>query len=128
MNSQIDKIVYSNIKNYLEQRGITEHQCIIACSLNSSYFSNLRKGITKHFRMCDVVKIARFLEVPLEDICKYNYDSDELFMPRYKLLSRDEKVLTHAFKKLDPIGRINAAEFINEEFKRTKERAKQHIK
>ncbi len=125
MNSQIDNIIYSNIKNLLEVRGVTEHQCILACSLNSCYFSNIKKGVTKHLRMCDVFKIALFLEVSLEDLCKGRESSDELFLPRYKLLSRDEKVLTCAFKRLDPVGRIKAAEFINEEFERTKQRARQ---
>lgn len=125
MKSKVDDIIYMNIIHLLEVHGISEHQCILACGLNSCYFSNIKKGITKHFRICDVVKIATFLEVTLDDLCQFKNTRDDFFIPHYKLLSRDEKVLTHAFKRLDPVGRINAAEFINEEFERTKQRARQ---
>ena len=125
MNSYIDRVIYANILSLLDSRGISEHKCITACSLNSCYFSNFKKGITKHFRICDVLKIAQFLEVTLDDLCKTDESINSLFVPRYKLLSRDEKILTSAFKKLDPVGRIKAAEFINKEIIRSKERVRQ---
>ncbi len=119
----IDSIVYRNLMHLIEKSGLNEHLCTAACGLNPNFFLNYRKGITKHFRLCDLFELAKFFEVSIEYLCRYENTADEFFLPKHKLKPRDEKVLMYNFKKLDPESRIRLAEAIAKELEETKARA-----
>lgn len=118
----IDTIVYHNMQHLLEKHGISERLCTIACDLNPNFFVNFRKGRTKHFRICDLMAVAIFFEVSIDYLCSFKNTQDELFVPKYKLKPRDEKVIMHGIKQLDPVGRINIALALNAELEAKKER------
>ncbi len=118
----IDEILYRNMQHLLEKYGISERHCTLNCRLNPNFFVNYRKGVTKHFRVCDIMEVARFFEVSIDYLCKYENSSDSFFMPKYKMKPRDEKVLLNGIKKLDPVGRIHIAEMLNDEIAKTRER------
>ena len=120
----IDSIIFQNIEHLIETTGVTEHQCVLSCRLNSNFFTNYKKGKTKHFKICDIVEIARFFDVDISYLCDFGNARDDFFMPRYKLNKRDEKTLLAAFKRLDPVGRIMVADAINAEIENTKIRNK----
>lgn len=120
----VDEIVYLNLIHLIEKNGITERVCTGFSDISPNFFVNYRKGRTKHFKIRDLVKLAAFFEVSLDYLCQYKNTKDEFFRPNYKLKSRDEKVLLYAFKKLDPVGRINVSDAINSELAETKKREK----
>lgn len=122
----VDETVYLNLIHLIEKNGINERVCTGCAGVSPNYFANYRKGRTKHFRICDLVKLASFFEVSLDYLCQYKNTKDEFFRPNYKMKSRDEKVLLYAFKKLDPIGRINVSEAISAELTETKKREKEN--
>ena len=122
-----DEIVYLNLMHLIEKNGITEKICTGCCELSPNYFTNYRKHRTKHFRICDLKKLAVFFEVSLDYLCQYKNTKDEFFRPTYKLKQRDERVILNAFKKLDPVGRINVSALINAELEETKKREKEKI-
>lgn len=124
----IDNIVYQNMEHLIEKSGLTERLCTTACNLNPNFFVNYRKGRTKHFRICDLVEIAAFFDVSLDYLCHFENTRDDMFLPRYKLKARDEKVIMYGIRRLDPVGRINIAEHLGEEIKASKERIKQNQK
>lgn len=119
----IDSIVYRNLMHLIEKNGLTEHLCTSACRLNSNFFLNYRKGITKHFRLCDLFELAKFFDVSIDYLCRFENTADEFFLPKHKLKPRDEKVLMYNFKKLDPESRIKLADSISKELAETKSRA-----
>ncbi len=121
----IDSIVYQNMEHLIEKSGISERLCTTACNLGPNFFVNYRKGRTKHFRICDLIEIAAFFEVSLDYLCHYENTRDDMFLPKQKLKPRDEKVIMHGIRRLDPVGRINIAEHLNEEIKASRERIKQ---
>lgn len=122
-----DEIVYLNLMHLIEKNGINERICTGCTGVGPNYFLNYRKGRTKHFKIRDLVKLAAFFEVSLDYLCQYKNTKDEFFRPNYKLKPRDEYVLLYAFKKLDPVGRINVSEAINAELLETKKREKEQI-
>ena len=122
-----DEIVYLNLMHLIAKNGINERICTGCTELSPNFFLNYRKGRTKHFRVCDLIKLASFFEVSLDYLCQYKNTKDEFFRPNYKLKPRDEYVLLYAFKKLDPVGRINVSEAINAELSETKKREKEQI-
>ncbi len=122
-----DEIVYLNLEHLIEKNGISERVCTGCCEISPNYFVNYRKGRTKHFKIRDLIKLAVFFDVSLDYLCQYKNTKDEFFRPTYKLKSRDEKVLLYAFKKLDPVGRINVTDAINTELIETKKREKEKI-
>ena len=122
-----DEIVYLNLIHLIEENGITERVCTGCCDVSPNYFVNYRKGRTKHFRISDLIKLAEFFDVSLDYLCQYKNTRDEFFRPSYKLKKRDEKVLLYAFKKLDPVGRINVSDAINRELQETRKREKEKI-
>lgn len=123
-----DEIVYLNLVHLIEKNGLNERICTGCCDISPNYFVNYRKGRTKHFKIRDLIKLATFFDVSLDYLCQYKNTKDEFFRPTYKLKSRDEKVLLYAFKKLDPVGRINVTDAINQELLETKKREKEKIK
>ena len=125
LSMNIDSIVYQNIRHLLDKYGISERNCTLCCRLNPNFFSNYRKGVTKHFRICDIIELARFFDVSVDYLCKYGNTRDEFFVPHHKLLIRDEKILMNAFKKLDPVSRIAVTDVLAEETKNTRLRRKQ---
>ena len=68
-----------------------------------------------------------FFDVSLDYLCQYKNTKDDFFRPTYKLKPRDEKIILNAFKKLDPVGRINVADVINAELIETKKREKEKL-
>lgn len=122
-----DEIVYLNLVHLIEKNGITERVCTGCADLSPNFFVNYRKGRTKHFRICDLAKLAAFFDVSIDYLCQYKNTKDEFFRPKYKLKPRDEHVLLYAFKKLDPVGRIKVSEAINAEFEEVKKREKEQI-
>lgn len=122
-----DEIVYLNLMHLIEKNGINERVCTGCADVSPNYFVNYRKGRTKHFKIRDLVKLAVFFDVSLDYLCQYKNTKDEFFRPTYKLKKRDEKVLLYAFKKLDPVGRINVTDAINAELAATKMREKEKI-
>ena len=102
-----DEIVYLNLMHLIEKNGLNERICTGCCEISPNYLVNYRKGRTKHFKIRDLVKLAEFFDVSLDYLCQYKNTKDEFFRPKYKMKSRDEHVLLYAFKKLDPVGRIN---------------------
>lgn len=122
-----DEIVYLNLMHLIEKNGLNERICTACCQVSPNFLVNYRKGRTKHFRICDLVKFASFFEVSLDYLCQYKNTKDEFFRPKYKMKPRDEYVLLHAFKKLDPVGRINVSEAINKELSETRLREKENI-
>ena len=122
-----DEIVYLNLMHLIEKNGINERICTGCTGVGPNYFLNYRKGRTKHFKIRDLVKLSAFFEVSLDYLCQYKNTKDEFFRPNYKLKPRDEYVLLYAFKKLDPVGRINVSEAINAELSETKKREKEQI-
>ncbi len=122
-----DEIVYLNLMHLIEKNGLNERVCTGCCDISPNYFVNYRKGRTKHFKIRDLIKLAVFFDVSLDYLCQYKNTKDEFFRPTYKLKSRDEKVLLYAFKKLDPVGRINVSDAINQELLETKQREKEKI-
>jgi len=120
----IDSVIFQNIEHLIETTGITEHQCVLACNLNSNFFTNYKKGKTKHFKIHDIVEIARFFEVDLAYLCDFANTRDDFFVSKHKLNKRDEKTLLVAFKRLDPVGRIVVADAINAEIENSKMRNK----
>lgn len=122
-----DEIVYLNLMHLIEKNGITERICTGCAEISPNYFVNYRKSRTKHFRICDLVKLAAFFDVSIDYLCQYKNTKDEFFRPNYKLKKRDEKVLLYAFKKLDPVGRINVSDAINAELQESKKREKEKI-
>lgn len=122
-----DEIVYLNLMHLIEKNGLTERICTGCVEVSPNYFVNYRKGRTKHFKICDLVKLAAFFDVSLDYLCQYKNTKDEFFRPTYKLKKRDEKVLLYAFKKLDPVGRINVSDAINAELNEAKKREKEKI-
>ena len=120
-----DEIVYLNLIHLIEKNGINERVCTSCTEVGPNYFLNYRNGRTKHFRICDLIKLAAFFDVSLDYLCQYKNTKDEFFRPTYKLKPRDEKVLLYAFKKLDPVGRIKVSDAINEELLETKKREKE---
>lgn len=123
----VDEIVYLNLMHLIEKNGINERVATGCCNVSPNYLVNYRKGRTKHFKIRDLVKLAEFFEVSVDYLCQYKNTKDEFFRPTYKMKSRDEKVLLYAFKKLDPVGRINVADAINAELSETKKREKEAI-
>ena len=121
----VDEIVYLNLIHIIEKNGLNERICTGCTGVGPNYFLNYRKGRTKHFRICDLVKLAAFFEVSLDYLCQYKNTKDEFFKPTYKLKPRDEYVLLHAFKKLDPVGRIHVSDAINAELQETLMREKE---
>ncbi len=121
----VDSIIYQNLEHLIETTGVTEHQCILSCGLNSNFFSNYRNGKTKHFKIHDIIELAHLFEVDLNYLCDFKNTRNEFFVPKYKLQKRDEKTLLAAFKRLDPVGRINVADAISREINNSKERLKQ---
>ncbi len=122
-----DEIVYLNLVHLIEKNGINERVCTGCADVSPNYFLNYRKGRTKHFKIRDLVKLAAFFDVSLDYLCQYKNTKDEFFRPTYKLKKRDEKVLLYAFKKLDPVGRINVTDAINAELLAVKMREKEKI-
>ena len=122
-----DEIVYLNLVHLIEKNGLNERVCTGCSGVSPNYFVNYRKGRTKHFKIRDLVKLAAFFDVSLDYLCQYKNTKDEFFRPTYKLKVRDEKVLLYAFKKLDPVGRINVSDAINQELSETKKREKEKI-
>ena len=122
-----DEIVYLNLMHLIEKNGLNERICTGCADVSPNYFVNYRKGRTKHFKIRDLIKLAEFFDVTLDYLCQYKNTKDEFFRPNYKLKVRDEKVLLHAFKKLDPVGRINVSDAINQELLETKKREKEKI-
>lgn len=122
-----DEIVYLNLIHLIEKNGLTERICTGCTDVSPNFFVNYRKGRTKHFRICDIIKFAAFFEVSLDYLCQYKNTKDEFFRPKYKLKPRDERVILYAFKKLDPVGRINVSDAINAELAETKKREKEAI-
>ncbi|MBO5059615.1 MAG: hypothetical protein J6C82_01705 [Clostridia bacterium] len=118
----IDETLYRNMQHLLEKYGISERNCTLSCCLNPNFFLNYRKGVTKHFRVCDIIEVARFFEVSIDYLCRYENTSESFFMPKYKLKPRDEKILMNAIRRLDPVGKINLANMLHEELGKTKER------
>ena len=123
-----DEIVYLNLVHLIEKNGLNERVCTGCCGISPNYFVNYRKGRTKHFKIRALTKLAEFFDVSLDYLCQYKNTKDEFFRPTYKLKVRDEKVLLYAFKKLDPVGRINVTDAINQELLETKKREKEKIK
>lgn len=123
-----DEIVYLNLMHLIEKNGINERVCTGCADVNPNYFVNYRKGRTKHFKIRDLVKLAAFFDVSVDYLCQYKNTKDEFFRPTYKLKKRDEKVLLYAFKKLDPVGRINVTDAINAELLEVKLREKEKIR
>ena len=124
----VDEIVYRNLMHLIEKNGINERITTGCCSVSPNFLVNYRKGRTKHFKIRDLVKLAAFFDVSVDYLCQYKNTRDEFFRPTYKLRSRDEKVLLYAFKKLDPVGRINVSEAISAELLQTKKREKEVVK
>ena len=122
-----DEIVYLNLTHLIEKNGINENVCTTCCDLNLNFFTNYRKHRTKHFRICDLKKLAVFFDVSLDYLCQYKNTKDDFFRPVYKLKPRDEKIILNAFKKLDPVGRIHVSEAINKELIETKKREKEKL-
>lgn len=123
-----DEIVYLNLMHLIEKNGLNERVCTGCCDISPNYFVNYRKGRTKHFKICDLIKLATFFDVSLDYLCQYKNTKDEFFRPTYKLKKRDEKIILYAFKKLDPVGRINVSDAINKELQETKKREKEKIR
>ena len=121
----VDAVVYRNVTHLLEKYGISERNCTLCCRLNPNFFTNYRKGVTKHFRICDIIELARFFEVSVDYLCKYGNTRDDFFVPQHKIKMRAEKILLGAFRKLDPVSRIAVADVMNIEIKKTRERRKQ---
>ena len=122
-----DEIVYLNLMHLIEKNGLNERICTGCCGVSPNYLVNYRKGRTKHFKIRDLIKLAEFFDVSLDYLCQYKNTKDEFFRPKYKMKARDEHVLLYAFKKLDPVGRINVSEAINKELEETKKREKENI-
>ncbi len=122
-----DEIVYLNLMHLIEKNGLNERICTGCCEVSPNFLVNYRKGRTKHFKIRDLVKFADFFDVSLDYLCQYKNTKDEFFRPKYKMKSRDEHVLLYAFKKLDPVGRINVSDAINKELEETKKREKENI-
>ena len=122
-----DEIVYLNLTHLIEKNGITENICTTCCDISSNFFTNYRKHRTKLFRICELKKLAVFFDVSLDYLCQYKNTKDDFFRPTYKLKPRDEKIILNAFKKLDPVGRINVADVINAELIETKKREKEKL-
>lgn len=122
-----DEIVYLNLMHLIEKNGLNERICTGCCEVSPNFLVNYRKGRTKHFRIRDLIKFAEFFDVSLDYLCQYKNTKDEFFRPKYKMKSRDEHVLLYAFKKLDPVGRINVSEAINKELEETKIREKEKL-
>lgn len=120
----IDDAIYRNVMHLLEKNGITERNCIISCGLNFNFFSNYRSKKTKHFRVCDVEKLASLFDVSIEYLCQYKNSSDDFFKAKYKLKKRDARVLVAGFRKLDGESRIKLAEYMTGEIENTKAREK----
>lgn len=120
----VDEAIYRNITHLLEKNGISERNCLICCDLNFNFFSNYRSKKTKHFRVCDIAKIAALFDVSIDYLCEYKNSKEEFFVKKYKLRKRDEKVLMRAFKRLDNESRIGVSEIMNTELKNTKAREK----
>lgn len=120
----IDKIIFQNLEHLIESNGITEHLCTLSCNLPPNFFSNFKSGKCKHFKMCDVYKLAVFFEVSPDYLCQYKNTRDEFFVPEYKMKPNDEKVLLRAFKRLDECGRINVAQAIHDEMNAVRKREK----
>jgi len=122
----VDEIVYLNLTHLIEKNGLNERVCTGCCDISPNFFLNYRKGRTRHFRICDLVKLAAFFEVSLDYLCQYKNTKDEFFKPKYKLKPRDEYVLLYAFRKLDPVGRIHVSDAINAELLETRKREKEN--
>ena len=120
----VDEAIYRNIMHLLEKNGISERNCLLSCDLGFNFFTNYRSKKSKHFKVCDIAKIASLFEVSIDYLCDSKNSSDDFFKPKYKLRKRDEKVMMTAFKKLDRESRVYVADFINEEMKNTKAREK----
>lgn len=114
----IDSVVYRNMMSLIEKNGISEHMCIMSCGLNSNFFVNYRQGKTKHFKICDLVKIAAFFGVTPDYLCRYENINDEPFRRKYVPNPTDEKILLNAIRRLSPEGRIHLADFLHNELKK----------
>ena len=98
---------------------------MISCGLNFNFLSNYRSKKTKHFKVCDIARIAELFDVSLDYLCQYKNSKEEFFVKKYKLRKRDEKILLRSFKRLDGVSRIGVAEIMNQELQNTKMREKQ---
>ena len=120
----VDEAIYRNTMHLLEKNGISERNCALSCGLCVNFFSNYRNKKFRHFKVCDIAKIASLFEVSMDYLCDCKNSNDDFFKPKYKLRRRDEKVMMTAFRKLDRESRVYVAGFINEEMKNTKAREK----
>lgn len=120
----IDEVIYRNIIRLMEENGLTETLCAISCGLNPGFFTKYRSTKNRHFRVCDISKIAALFGVTLDYLCDFKNTSDFLFVKSYKVKERDAKVLMRAFRKLDGESRIKLSEHMLHEIELTKEREK----
>lgn len=122
---RIESIIYENLEHLIEINGITERMCILNCNLSQAFFSNYRNGINKHFKIHDIYELSRFFDVSMDYLCNFKNTRDEFFVPKYKMKPCEEKILLHAFRRLDYVGRIKVADAINAEMENVRAREKE---
>ncbi|MDD6736287.1 MAG: hypothetical protein PUE13_08285 [Clostridiales bacterium] len=118
----VDTVIYNNVERLIEEYGLSESTCTAQCGLSANFFTNFRKGTTKHFKVCDVIELAVFFGVSLDYLCDYKNTRSDFFMPKQKMVPCDEKRLVAAFKKLDATGRSVICQALGEEIKNTRKR------